>query len=237
MTDLPPPSAARPPRRSRRRIAVWIGVGAAVLSGSLLGLDRAAAVVIEHVTAGKVQKCLQTPKRPHVQLHDFPLLPHLVSGRLQHLTLTAHDINAKGVRVTELQVDAHGVSRHGAGGEVNSLRGTGLVSYDAISSNAMGLRVSYGGDGTIEVAGGIGALSGSGTLTPRIDNGDLVLQTGELSSPLFGNVDLQSIPPIRVPLRELPSGVNVTLNPSEQGLAFSFDGTHVEMADNICDMS
>jgi hypothetical protein len=220
-----------------QRIAAWTGIGAVVLAGSLLGLDRASAVVVEHATASKVQKCLQTAERPHVHISDFPLLPHLFSGRLHHLTLTAHDANAKGVRVADLQVDARGVSRHGAGGDARSLRGTGLVSYDAISANALGLRVSYGGEGTVKVAGGIGLLSGSGTLTPRIDNGNLVLQAGELSSPLLGNVDLQNFPPIRLPLRQLPTGLHVVLNPTQQGLAFAFDGTDVTMPDNICDMS
>jgi hypothetical protein len=140
MTDVQPPGAAEPPRRGRRRVVAWTGVGVLVLTGSLLGLDRASAAVTEHVTAGKVQKCLQTADRPHVHISDFPLLPHLFSGRLDHLTLTARDANAKGVRVADLQVDAQGVSRHGAGGTAQSLRGTGMVSYDAISANAMGLR-------------------------------------------------------------------------------------------------
>jgi LmeA-like phospholipid-binding len=212
-------------------------VGALVLCGSLLGLDRTSAVVLEHVSAGKVQKCLQTADRPHVRISDFPLLPHLLSGRLHHLTLTAHGANAKGIRVADLQVDVHGVNRHGTGNAVSSLRGSGRVSYDAISAHALGLRVSYGGAGTIEIAGGIGLLSGSGTVTPHIDNGDLVLQAGALSSPLLGNVNLQNLPPIRMQLRQLPTGVNVTLNPTEQGLAFSFDGTNVTLPDNICDMS
>jgi hypothetical protein len=54
---------------------------------------------------------------------------------------------------------------------------------------------------------------------------------------LFGEVDVQNFPPIRVQLRQLPTGLNVTLNPTQQGLTFSFDGTNVTMPENICDMS
>ena len=235
MTEVGPPPAPNPKWRGRR-IAAWAGVGVLGLTGGLIGVDRASAVLVEHVSASKIQKCLQTPSRPHVAIHDFPLLPHLIGGRLHHLTLTAHDANAKGVRIADLQVDARGVSRHGAGGTANSLRGSGLVSYDAISQRAMGLTVAYGGDGNLKVSGGIGLLSGSGILTARFDHGELVLQPGEVSSALLGNVDLGSFPPIRLPLRELPTGLNVTLNPTEQGLAFSFAGDHVQMPENICDL-
>lgn len=203
----------------------------------LLGLDRGAEVVVERVVAGKVQDCLQTPDRPDVEISGFPLIPDLIRGRLGHMTLTAREANAQGVRVAELTVDARGVERQGAGGELDSLRGGGLVTYEAMSEQAMGMTVSNGGDGSLKVTGGLGLFSGSATTTPRIEDGDLVLAPGEVSTPLFGEVDLTDFPEIRIPIRELPAGVAVELEPTDRGLEFSFEGTEVRLPDDPCSVS
>jgi hypothetical protein len=241
--DLPvaPPLAPAPPKRPpwsrRRKVATWTSVG---FIGSALGLvvlDRGAEIVVEHVVAGKVKGCLQTPDRPHVEISGWPLLPDLVRGRLDGMTMTAHDANALGVRVQDLRVEAHGVERKGSGGEMNSLRGSGLVTYDAMSEQALGMSISNGGNGSIKVTGGLGIFSGSATTTPRIENGELVLEPGDISSPLFGNVNMGDFPPIKIPIRELPTGVNVNLNPTDAGLEFTFDGTNVRLPDNPCKVS
>jgi hypothetical protein len=212
--------------------------------GTALGLvvlDRGAKVVVEHVAASKIQDCLGTPDKPDVNVSGFPLLPDLIRGRVKHLTMTAHDAQAQsgiagGVRVAELHVDAHGVERKGAGGSMDSLTGTGLVTYDAMSAAAMGMTVSYGGDHNVKIAGGLGPFSGSATATPQITDGSLVLQPGQVTS-LFGNFDVSGLGPIRIALRELPAGVDVNLNPTERGLEFTFSGTDVRMPDNPCGSS
>lgn len=234
----PPPAAPTPPRWSRRRkLATWTSVGVVVSVLGLVGLDRGAEVVVERVVAGKVQDCLQTPDRPDVEISGFPLIPDLIRGRLGHMTLAARDANAQGVRVAELTVDARGVERQGSGGEMDSLRGAGLVTYDAMSEQAMGLTVSDGGDGSLKLTGGLGLLSGSATTTPRIEDGDLVLKPGQVSTPLFGDVDFTDFPEIRIPIRELPAGVDVELQPTERGLEFSFEGTDIRLPDNPCELS
>ena len=203
----------------------------------LVALDRGAEIVVERVVAGKVQDCLQTPDRPDVEISGFPLIPDLIRGRLGHMTLTARDANAQGVRVAELTVEARGAERQGSGGEMDSLRGSGLVTYDAMSEQAMGMTVSNGGDGSLKVTGGLGVFSGSATTTPRIEDGDLVLQPGQVSTPLFGDVDFTDFPEIRIPIRELPAGVDVELEPTDRGLEFSFEGTDVRLPDNPCEIS
>lgn len=231
------PAPRRAPWSRRRKVATWTSVGFAVSALGLLGLDRGAEVVVERVVAGKVQDCLQTPDRPDVEIGGFPLIPDLVRGRLEHLTMTARDANAQGVRVAELTVDARGVEREGSGGEMDALRGSGLVTYAAMSEQAMGMTVSDGGDGSLRISGGLGLLSGSATTTPRIENGDLVLEPGQVSTPLFGEVDFTDFPEIRIPIRELPTGVDVELEPSDEGLRFSFAGTAVRLPENPCELS
>ncbi|MBA3745073.1 DUF2993 domain-containing protein [Sporichthya sp.] len=228
------PKPARVPWSRRRRIATWTSVGVVASGLGLVVLDRGAEIVIERVVAGKVKGCLQTPDRPKVEISGFPLLPDLVRGRLSGMTMTAHDANAQGVRVSELKVEAHGVERKGSGGEMDSLRGSGLVTYDAMSEQAMGMTVSNGGDGGIKISGGISIFSGSATTTPRIEDGELVLAPGQVSTPLFGDVDFGDFPEVRIPIRELPAGVDVELNPTDRGLEFSFDGTDVVLPDDPC---
>jgi hypothetical protein len=236
--DPAAPAAQKRPRWSRRRkVATWTSVGVVASALGLVALDRGAEMVIERVVAGKVRDCLQTPDRPDVEISGFPLLPDLVRGRLDGMTMTARDANAQGVRVQELRVEAEGVEREGAGGEMDSLRGSGLVTYEAMSEQAMGMTVSNGGDGSLKVSGGLGVFSGSATTTPRIEDGDLVLQPGQVSTPLFGDVDFTDFPEIRIPIRELPAGVEVELEPADRGLEFTFEGTEVRLPDNPCEVS
>lgn len=235
--EVAAPRAKRPPWSRRRKVATWTSVGVVASALGLIALDRGAEIVIERVVAGKVKGCLQTPDRPDVEISGFPLIPDLIRGRLDGMRMTAHDANAEGVRVSELRVEAHGVERKGSGGEMDSLRGSGLVTYEAMSEQALGMTVSNGGDGSLKVAGGIGVLGGSATTTPRIENGELVLEPGQVSTPLFGDLDVSDFPEIRIPIRELPAGVNVDLNPTDRGLEFSFDGTDVRLPDNPCEIS
>lgn len=234
---LPPLPGERPPWSRRRKIATWATVGVTASALGLVILDRGAEMVVEHVVAGKVKGCLQTPDRPHVEISGWPLLPDLVRGRLDSMTMTAHDANAQGVRVQDLRVEARGVERKGSGGEIDSLRGSGLVTYDAMSRQALGMTISNGGNGSIKVSGGLGLLSGTATTTPRIENGDLVLKPGEITSPLLGQLNMGDFPEIKIPIRELPTGVDVKLAPTDRGLEFSFDGTGVRLPDNPCDVS
>jgi hypothetical protein len=241
LPPLPPLPGKRPSWSRRRKISAWTTVGVAATALGLVVLDRGAEMVVEHVVASKVQDCLGTPDKPHVEISGWPLLPDLVRGRLDHMTMTAHDANAQtnlidtaSVKVADLRVDADGVQRKGAGGKMKRLRGSGLVTYDALSEQALGMTITNGGDGSLKISGGLGILSGSATTTPKIEDGTLVLEPGQVSTSLFGNMDFRDFPAIRIKLRDLPRGVNVHLDPTDRGLEFTFDGTDVVLPDNPC---
>lgn len=238
MTEV---EAEKPKWSRRRKAATWTTAGVLGSALGLVALDRGAEAVVEHVVAGKVQDCLGTPDKPDVEISGWPLLPDLVRGRIDHLEMTARDAKAQtqltsgdGVRVQELHVEADGVQRKGVGGKMKSLRGSGLVTYDAMSEQAMGMSITKGDGDSLKISGGLGLLSGSATATVKIEDGVLVLQPGDVSTPIFGNMDFSSFPAIRIELRELPSGVNVKLNPTDRGLEFTFDGTNVVSPDNAC---
>lgn len=236
-TTEPAPSPERAPWSRRRKVATWTSLGVGISVLGLVALDRGAEIVVERIVAGKVKACLQTPNRPDVEISGFPLIPDLLRGQLGHVTLTAQDANAQGVRVAKLTADARGVERQGASGELDSLRGSGLVTYDAMSERAMGMTVSDGGDGSLRISGGLGLFSGSAAATPRIENGDLVLAPGQVATPLFGDLDFTEFPEIRIPIRELPTGVDVELEPADEGLRFSFRGTKVRLPENACSVA
>ena len=232
-----PAPPKRPPWSRRRKVATWTAVGVVASALGLFALDRTAEAVVERVAAGKIKGCLQTPDRPHVEVSGFPLLVDLVRGRVDGMTMTAHDANAQGVRVQDLQMEAKGVQRKGAGGKIDAMHGTGLVTYDAMSEQALGMTISNGGDGSLKISAGLGLLGGSATATPRVEDGDVVIQPGQVSSNLLGDLDFSGFPEIRIPIRELPAGVDVDLNPTDRGLEFTFDGTDVVLPDNPCKVS
>src|SRR5690242_18633554 len=91
----PPVHPKRPPWTRRRKVATWTSIGVVGAALGLVALDRGAEIVVEHVVANKVQDCLGTPDKPHVEISGWPLLPDLVRGRLDHMTMTAHDANAQ----------------------------------------------------------------------------------------------------------------------------------------------
>lgn len=220
-----------------RRGVRWVGVGVASATALLVLGDRTAHYAVERVVAGRIQDCLGTPDRPAVGIAGFPFLPHLVRREFDTVTMSARDVNAGGVRVGELRADLHGVRQQGDGAKVDSLAGTGLVTYDDLSAMAPGVRISYGGEGRIRVDAGFSVLSVSATARPRIVGDAVVLEPEQLTSGLTGVLDVGALPSISYRLRDLPAGVRVDMDPTERGVEFAFDGTDVAVAQTACSAS
>ncbi|MGQ0624933.1 MAG: LmeA family phospholipid-binding protein [Sporichthyaceae bacterium] len=221
---------ARPRRLLRRRL----GVGAGVAAAALLVADRGGQVLVERTVAGRIQDCLRTPDRPAVAISGFPFLDDLIRQELAEVSLSARDVDASGIRIEEIQAEMRGVGRRDGKGFVDSLNGSGLVTYDAMSAVAPGVAVSYGGDGQIKVAAGFGLLNASALARASIVSGALVIEPGAVSTPLFGTVDVGALGSIRIALRQIPEGLRVTLNPTEFGLEFSFAGTSILVPEAAC---
>lgn len=195
---------------------------------SVLG-DRAANVAVERVVAGRIQDCLGTPDRPSVGISGFPFLPDLVRRDFETVTMSARDVNAGGVRVGELGAEMQDVRESGGTAEVDSLAGSGLVTYAALSEMAPGVKVSYGGDRRVQMQAGFSLLSASATARPRIVGDAVVIEPEQLTSPLTGMSNIGQLPAVTYRLRDLPQGVNVSMDPTERGIEFAFDGRAVSM--------
>lgn len=106
------------------------------------------------------------------------------------------------MRVDELHVTATGVARQGEGGSIESLTGSGLVDYAAMSATAPGVSVAWGGGGKVRITAGVGAVSASALARPSIVDGVLTLAPEQVSTPLLGELKLGELPTIRYRLRE-----------------------------------
>lgn len=217
--------------RTKKAVLPALVVGAAAL---LLVADRATLVLVERAAAGRIQDCLGASERPGVNMSGFPFLVDLARGRLDSMELTAKGVDAQGVRVDELRVTAKGVERQGEGGSVDELTGTGLVGYGAMSATAPGVSVAWGGDGKFKITAGLSVFSASALARPSIVDGVLTVAPEQVSTPLFGELNLGELPTIRYRLRELPQGMDVELNPTERGLEFAFEGTDVVLPGTGC---
>ncbi|MGQ0631009.1 MAG: LmeA family phospholipid-binding protein [Sporichthyaceae bacterium] len=231
MSELSSTSEAKPRRRRLRR-RLGIGAGAALVL--LLIGDRGGQVLAERVVADRIQDCLRTPDRPTVAISGFPFLDDLVRREIARMSLTARDVDASGIRVQEIRAEVRGAGQRDGQGFADSLAGSGLVAYEAMSAVAPGVGVSYGGDGQIKVGAGFGLLSASAVARASIVDGALVIEPGQVSTPLLGGLDLGALGPITIPLRQIPEGLRVTLNPTERGLEFAFDGTDITLPQGEC---
>jgi hypothetical protein len=155
----------------------------------------------------------------------------LISGEFRRVRLEASDATACRVRIAHARVVLTGVRRQSGGVAVDSISGDGLLSYADLSAAVAPLRISAGGPGQVTVSGGLGPLGFTAAAAPRIDGSTLVVEPVSASAttgfgPSFGG-DLSALPPIRIQLRQIPAGLNVSLDPGADGLAFTFGGQHL----------
>lgn len=205
------------------RGTAWIGGGVTVLALLVVG-DRAAQVAVERVVAGRLQDCLRTPERPAVGIPGFPIVPDLVRRQLDTVTMSARDVDAGGVQVGELGAELHGVRQSGDTAEVDSLAGSGLVTYDDLSAVAPGVRVSYGGEGLLRMDMGLGLLGATATARPKLVGDAVVVEPERFSSAFTGDLDVGGFPAVTYRLRDVPEGLNLHMDPTERGIEFAFDG-------------
>ena len=104
-----------------------------VLAAIGLGVDAGARAVAEARLASSVQRALQLPDEPDIELQGFPFLLQVARGRLDSLDVELRDVDAEGLnldRVTlrfeELVFD-----------RVALLRGAGTVSVSSGSAQAV----------------------------------------------------------------------------------------------------
>lgn len=204
-----------------------LGIAAVLLGVLLVAADRGGQVLAERVVAADLQDKLRSPDKPSVDIAGIPFLPQLISRDFDQVTLSVRNADAGGVKVARIDAELHGVRQAGAGARVRQVRGGGLITYDALTAVARGLKVSYGGEGLVAVSVGVGSVQASGSARPKIVGDELVIKPEKVSSSLTGSQDLGDVQAINVKLRDIPANLTIDLDPTEQGVGFDFSGTDV----------
>lgn len=226
------------PRR-RPRATVVAGAALAVLVLVPVAVDRVAAARVESRTARAFQEGMNTPLAPTVHVRGFPVLPQAVSGTLQHVDVTAHDIPADGsarpLPVTELGLKMEDLRKSDDDGEARarSAEATAYLSYTDVS-DTLGLEVSQGSHpgevgasilmplrGEVTVTTTVSALPGN-----RITFGDFQVVSGVL--PGAGRALLNKAFEEPIQLRNIPDGLRLrSVTTTADGLSAHFSGKSV----------
>ncbi|MBA3745384.1 DUF2993 domain-containing protein [Sporichthya sp.] len=216
-----------------RRGRFW-AIAAVVVVVLLLVVDRGGQMVVEGLVKEQIQKSLATPDKPSVDMSGFPFLPQLISQKFDDVTVDIRDADAGQIRAERVSAVLTGVKREGAGAQVDSLSGTGRISYAAATAAAGGYAVSYGGKNLVKISGKVRFAGQTRTASasgkPRIVGNELLIRPEQVSvdgtaAPVSG-----LIPDIRYPLREIPQGMTIKINPTEAGIEFSFDGENLMLS-------
>lgn len=215
------------------KITVIVLIVLAVLA---LVADRGGQLAVERVAAGRIKTTLSTPDRPNVDLGGFPFLTELMRGRIRHAVIDVVDADGGKVQIARLHADLHGVSRHGDGITTEQISGDGLITYDALTEAAKPLRVDFGGSGLVRITTEVTVLgrelTASASGRPRIEGETLLIKPEQVDISETGDAGIaaRQVPDIRVPLRDVPPNLNVTLDPQADGLHFSFSGDNVALS-------
>lgn len=209
-------------------------ITALVVAVLLLAADRVGQMVIEGVVKDQIQASLATPDKPWVDLGGFPFLPQLITQKFDDVQVEIRDADAGQIRVERVSAVLAGVKRAGVGAQVDSISGTGRISYAAAAEAAGGYTVSHGGKNLVKITGQVRfagqTRNASATGRPRIQGNELVIRPEKVTvdgttAPVAG-----LIPDIRYPLREIPAGMTITINPTAAGIEFSFDGENLMLS-------
>jgi hypothetical protein len=227
-----------PPRRSRRPVFI-VGAALAALILVPLAVDRAVTARAESRTAKAFQQGMDTPGRPEVHVHGFPVLTQLASGTLRHVDITAHDLPADGsdrpLPVSRLDLDLDGLTKSDDDTEAQarSSQATAILSYRDVS-HTLGLEVSQGaapgrisakvqlpfGD-EVTVTTTVSAASGN-----RVTFGRFEVTGGALPAAGEALLDKVFAQPIR--LSNIPDGLHLrSVTTTATGLSARFSGKSV----------
>lgn len=197
--------------------------------------DRGGKYFAENVVKDRIQSSLATPEKPSVKLGGFPFLTQLIGNKFDRVEVDISDADAGKIEVKHVHAVLTGVERAGDGAIVDTIAGDGLINYTEASKAADPFTVAYGGPGLVKITGRVNyagsTRTASATGKPLIQNNQLIFKAQKVSSDLPGEIPVAGlVPDVKVPLREIPKGLRITLNPTEAGIEFSFDGENLELS-------
>lgn len=226
-----PTSATRLRWRSRRRV-VWT-LSLVFVLVLIPTADVVARHLAERAAESALEEQLSSAERPEVELGGTPFIPQLVAGKLSSITLDVRGATNCGVRIDRLHAELRGVRGSGGTTQAKSIEGEVLLRYSDLNKTIAPLELSDGADGRIAIGAGGPLLGARATGLPRIENGELVIEPEGLTATLGGHTvldgNLGPLPAVRIPLRELPSNLNLRLVSNAEGVVLAFAGTDVRV--------
>lgn len=163
--------AVNRPRRTHSRALRWTVIVVVVVLALLLVADRGGEYVAENLAASKLQSSQNLPNKPDVEISGFPFLTQFASGHYDEVTVTSSNIpiGSGDTRISlssvKVVLDDMTVSDNFTDVHVDRASAVGVVSYSELS-NALGVSLSYAGDGKVKASKKI-TLFGQ-TITPTI---------------------------------------------------------------------
>lgn len=220
----------QPPKRSAgRKALIWVIAILVVL----VALDFGAKAFAESEAATQIQK-QGFPKKPDVSIAGFPFLLQVVTRDFHQVTISSSDIPEGPIKITSLDVVAQNVKLKSnfQSGTAGPLNGTLRISLGAIGgflSDAGPLAGFLGGGsngGLKIVAVGSNELKASLNLVGGIVNAGAVwrvtpagphaIELHLVSSNGLPSQLLDSARNVKIPLKSLPAGLELTGKPSSR---------------------
>jgi hypothetical protein len=206
-----------------------MGARGVAIGTTVFVLLAGGAVVVDRVAVGRAQDRAVTEIQanvegvsgePDVTIGGFPFLTQLAAGKLSHVTAHAEGLTLDGVEVTDVEVDADGVTTTEPY-SVDNAALTGTLSAaelnKLVAANSdldVDLQIA---DDQLTAATKVLGLDVTAALVPRVDNGEIRV---DVASVTFGGftVAVADLPGVlagqlsdlTVPIAGLPAGFTLS---------------------------
>ena len=214
-----------PPQRQprRRHTGRTLFIVLVVLAALLVAADRVGLVIAERAIGDTLQSSQNLNSRPAVDIAGFPFLTQLATGRSDKITITAKDVpvdkSAHVLTLSRVRVVLHHVtaSRTFKDFHAGTAQAAATITYAELSS-ALGIDVTYAGDGRIKAAKSITLLGQTFeadiSTQPAVVNDALGFGKTSINglNRLSGDISaaLDKIFDLHIPLKGIPFGIHVT---------------------------
>ncbi|MCB7135982.1 LmeA family phospholipid-binding protein [Cellulosimicrobium marinum] len=215
-----------------------------LLVGAAVVADRVAVRSAERGAVTAFEEEAQDVSGATVDITGFPFLTQLVGGELTHVTGSADSATFGGYAVTDLDVDARGVSTS-APHTIASGTASGVIAdtslQDALREQS-GLEATVTADGDVLALGlDLLGLDLTVDVTPRVAGPDTLAVDVDAVRTALGVVSVEDLPDVvargltdlQVPL-DLPDGVTLdAVQVADGGVRVTVSGTDVAVEDLV----
>lgn len=205
---------------SGRAVAVVVST-LVVLGAGVVVADRVVAATAERRAAEAVEANLDVSGTPVIEIDGFPFLTQVLAGSLTNVTGSVDGVTLDGgLTITDVSFDAQGVSTSEpytvSAGSVTGTLPTATLEQAVAEQTELDVTVTVEGDALV-AAGTVLGVDLSAALTPRVDDGRLLVDVGRMS--LGGlTITVDDLPDrvasrlegLEVPVSGLPEGLTLT---------------------------